>query len=377
MESNTGQQKSNTETEEENSQPIVASPATQSFIAPTASDETNATTPNTPVASQISPSLSVNHPVSSNPPGVIVLQWLTYAFWGWTILAMSILTITVLANFIKGSDTGGFTPYGIAAILVLLPISIVCDVFYSKKEPEKKTGAASIVMVIHAVLFALFCVGAIIAIVFSLVSMFTSSSDTSNVKVALYSAIIISILYGATLLRTINPSRIRSFRRIFIMFMTIVVGIIAVLGIIGPVAHERTTRNDRLISENLNSLKSNIDSYAKGKNRLPDKLSDLELAGDTKVLVEKNLVKYTPNTLTSAKIYTNTSASGLRLDNNTITYYYQLCVTYTKASKDDGYYSTTSLYKAGDDGYVEYIDSYQKHSAGEKCYKVKTNDYSY
>ena len=106
-------------------------------------------------------------------------------------------------------------------------------------------------------------------------------------------------------------------------------------------------------------------------------MSDLELAGDTKVLVEKNLVKYTPNTLTSAKIYTNTSASGLRLDNNTITYYYQLCVTYTKASKDDGYYSTTSLYKAGDDGYVEYIDSYQKHSAGEKCYKVKTNDYSY
>lgn len=314
---------------------------------------------------------------SVNSPGLIVLQWLTYAFWGWTILAMSVLTVTVLANLIAKSETGSFTPYGIAAVLVLLPISIACDVFYSKKEPAKKTGAASIVMVIHAVIFALFGIGAVIAIVFSLVQMLTSSGDNSGTQVSLYSAMIIAILYGAAFLRTINPARIPILKRSYIIFMTIVVGIIAVLGLVGPVAHERATRNDRLITSNIHSLKTSIDSYAKSKNRLPDTLNELDLTGNAKLLVDKNLVKYTAHKQPSSSVSKSTGVGTRRTTSTNTIYYYELCITYAKELKNK-YSSSGSNNKADSDGYVTYLDTYYgAHPAGEKCYKVKTEDYGY
>lgn len=317
-------------------------------------------------------------PTPANSPGLIVLQWLTYAFWGWTILAMSILTISVLANFITDAETGGFTPYGIAAVLVLLPISIACDVFYSKQEPPKKAGAASIVMVIHAVIFALFGIGAVIAIVFSLVNMFTSSTDTAGMQVSLYSAIIIAVLYAAVFLRTINPVRIPFVRRFFIIFMTVLVGIIAILGIVGPMAHERATRNDRLITTGLYNLKSSIDGYAKEKNKLPDTLKDLDLKGDSKTLVDKDLVKYTANLKQPKKPYTTTSKYSTSSSSyaSSTTYYYQLCVTFTKSSSNK-YGSSYSSNRADSDGYVSYIDTYSNHTSGENCYKIKTEDYGY
>jgi competence protein ComGC len=309
-----------------------------------------------------------------NTPGQIVLQWLTYAFWGWTILGMSALTISVLANFISKAETGGFTPYGIAAVLVLLPISIVCDVFYSKHEPEKKTGAASIVMVIHAVIFAIFGIGSVIAIVFSIVSMLTSSSDSSSTQVALYSAMIISVLYAAAFLRTINPVRIPMVRRSFTIFMTLVVGVIAILGIVGPVANERSTRNDRLITSNLSSVKASIDSYANSKNKLPSSLNDLNLSGDAKKLVDTNQIKYTANSKPVSTTSTSTGTTRKTLTTNT-TYYYELCVNYTKAS-DKNRYSTYASSREDSDGYSTYIESYY-HDAGEECYKIKTVDYNY
>lgn len=160
-----------------------------------------------PTAQAVTP---ISEPNTSSP-GLIVLQWLTYAFWGWTVLAMSVLTVTVLANFISKSDTSGFMPYGIAAVLVLLPISIICDVIYSKHEPLKKLGAASLVMIIHAVLFALFGIGSLIGIVISLVMLFTSSGDSSGTQTALYSSMIITVLYTAVFLRTMNPDEHRGF----------------------------------------------------------------------------------------------------------------------------------------------------------------------
>ncbi len=333
-----------------------------------------------PVAAQQPPQQPYGQsqaPAPVNSPGLIVLQWLTYAFWGWTILAMSVLTISVLANFIAKAETGSFTPYGIAAVLVLLPISIACDVFYSRKEPAKKTGAASIVMVIHAVIFALFGIGAVIAIVFSMVSMLTSSGDSSDIQVALYSALIIAVLYGAAFLRTINPARIPVLKRGYIIFMTIVVGIIALLGVVGPVANERATRNDRLITSNINSLKYSIDSYAKNKNRLPDTLKDLDLTGDAKVLVDKNLVKYTANKQPASSEAKGTGTGIKRTTLTNMTYYYELCVTYTKELENRYSSYDSSDNELDIDGYATYLDTNDGHSAGEKCYKIKTTKYNY
>ncbi len=288
---------------------------------------------------------------------------------------MSILTATVLSNVIEGSDTAGFMPYGIAAVLVLLPIAIACDVFYTKYEPAKKTGAASVVMIIHAVLFALFGIGALIGIVISLVTMFTSSGDSSGSQVALFSTIIITVLYAMVFLRTINPARAPWIRRFFPIFMALVVGIISIMAIVGPVATARLTRNDRLISDNIGQVQEAVSSYSTASSKLPDDLASLTLSGDAKKLVDDHLVSYKPNSKAASvdnsySQYGDNSASNKSV---TKTYYYQLCVNYKKASGNShsnyGYGSAkpTSTYQ-------DYANT-DTHAEGPVCYNLKTSPY--
>ena len=301
--------------------------------------------------------------------GIIVLEWLTYAFWGWTVLGMSILTATVISSFLNDSDTSDFAPYAIAAVLVLLPISIATDLIYAKREPVKKTGAAAIVMVIHAVIFALFGIGSLIAAVISVITMFTSTSSSHASEVALFSAIIIFILYGVTFLRTLLPAKFPWLRRGFILFMVGVVGLIAILGIVGPVAKARSVRTDKLIEQNLPSLSTAINSYATKNNRLPSDLNALDVSGtDAKLLVDRNLVTYKQDSAPlSANDYSNLTDTNQTFSNTSTTYYYELCVTYKKATN-----KTYPDYGAGSsDGYDTYITTYS-HKAGYTCYKAKT-----
>ncbi len=316
-------------------------------------------------------------PKASNSPGILVLQWLTYAFWGWTILAMCILTITVLAYFVTGADTSDFTPYSIASVLVLLPISIVCDFFYSKHEPEKKTGASSVIMIIHAVIFALFGIGSIIAIAFCLVNLFVSRSDSEAVRVALYSSFIITFLYAAVFLRTIRPAKLTWVRRTFTIVMIAVVALIILLGIIGPVVNARVLRNDKLIEGNLSSIATSINSYTRKSGELPDDLQSLNLDGDEKKLVDEHLVTYVQDSKpTSSTILKNltTTTYALGSDSRQV-YYYQLCATYKRAdnSKNGQYEDDTSSYGDGDD-YKTY-PSISGHASGKVCYKLKTSEY--
>src|SRR5665811_53782 len=71
----------------------------------------------------------------------IIIQWLTYAFWGWTVLILSILTYLVFAQLLNSTSSSSADYYVISAAIVLLPISFVTDFFYSKKEPKKKESA--------------------------------------------------------------------------------------------------------------------------------------------------------------------------------------------------------------------------------------------
>jgi hypothetical protein len=335
--------------------------------------------PSVPVitaAAPVAPPTTPAHP--GTPAGVLVLQWLTYAFWGWTVLMVSILVATVLANTITGADTSGFTPYGIAAVLVLLPIAIACDVFFSKHEMAKKTGASSVIMVIHAVLFALFAVGSLIVAVFSLISKFTSSGDSADSSVALYSALVIFVLYGAALLRTINPVKYPAVRRFYPIGMAVCVGLITIFGFIGPVAHAHRTRDDKLIESSLPTVSDTINSYVDQNHHLPSSLSTLELSGspDAQQLVTRNLVKYTPNTLTAKQNYDLSGSTQRPYGVSSLqsrTYYYQLCVNYKEASKYRTYGST---YNQDASGYSSYPSTYQ-HAAGSVCYKLTATDNGY
>jgi len=164
----------------------------------------------------------------------IIIQWLTYAFWGWTVLILSILTSLVFAQLLNSSSSSNADYYVISAAIVLLPISFVTDFFYSKKEPKKKESAAMVVMVIHAVLFALFGIGALIFAVFSFVSLLTSSGSHTSTYVSLWSSILITIFYAATFIRTINPAKLPWISKAYKIFMVVVILLFILLGFLKP-----------------------------------------------------------------------------------------------------------------------------------------------
>lgn len=323
---------------------------------------------------------SEQHYIPDKPatnPGLIVLQWLTYAFWGWTVLALSFLTATVVSSFLVEGTASGATPYAIAAVLVLLPISFLCDMFYSRKEQEKKVGAEVWVMIIHAVIFALFGIGSLIVAVIAAVMLFTNGGDSKTTQVALVSSLIIAVYYAITFVRTLNPRIFRWIQKYYKYIMLVTIGLIVVLGIIGPLAEERETKNDRLIVSELNSLSNAINTYAREEKKLPADLGVLELRGDTKKLVDLNLVEYKPEGNAAGQGYlsdrkTINSSRVNDMFTSTETFKYQLCVTYVKESPELGRYSHNE-YKTGDE-YTSYLSVYS-HPAGKECYKVKTTDY--
>ena len=305
----------------------------------------------------------------------IILQWLTYAFWGWTLLALSVLTGMVITHFVSGVEVGGGIPYGIAAVLVLLPISFVCDTFYSRNEPQKKVGAEMLVMVIHAVIFAIFGIGALIFAVFMLVQMFTGDAEADFTTSSLLTSLIIAFYYGITFIRTLNPPQLPWTQKFYKIFMLVTVGIFIILGIVGPVFSERSIRDDKLITSGIPGVESAISRYASSNNKLPADLSSLTLTGDSQKIVDKNLVTYKPEgVLSTVSSYDDNRynySSRSRVTESRKVYKYQLCVTFKKESSKYGKYDYDSY---RNDQYTTYISTYQ-HAAGETCYKLKTSAY--
>lgn len=306
---------------------------------------------------------------NNNTPAILILQWLTYAFWGWTLIAMASLTAAVFYSLLGEGDSGDFTIYSIAAVLVLLPISAVCDFFYSKHEPAKKQGAASVIMIIHAVIFALFGIGSVITAVFAIVSAAINGGDSTGSTVTFFTAIVTTVLYALTFMRTMAFKRFVFLKKRFTLIMIIIVGIIVLLGIFIPVRIARETRNDRLISSNLSTIQYAINDYARANEKLPEKLSDLELKDDAKIVVDKSLVRYTINNAPSSNNLTddNYGSPEYKLD-----YYYTLCATFVKDSNDDYYGYNYS--NRDSSGYTSNPNFYA-YKAGETCYKIQAYKY--
>lgn len=349
--------------------PVVSQPPSDRVAISTAVPTTNTTVLQEPVPHQVS---SINKPEGSRSgAGLVVLQWLTYAFWGWAVLALSSLTAAIIANYINKANVGTFTPFAIAALVVLLPIAFACDHFYSKKEPVKKTGGATAVMLIHAVIFALFGVGALIGAVVSVFMLILGTDgDSKGLITTLLSTLIVSAYYAAVLVRTLNPSRFPGLSKIFRLGMAVTIGIIIVLGIVGPVARERSLRDDRLLEKNLGSLSNAIDNYASKNDELPDSLSDLSNPEEgVKKLIDKKLVEYKPETNKSSNTYDRDIFGGGYNYNSSREYFtYELCVTFKEESP--GY----SSYSSHDDEFTSYVSGYS-HPKGNHCYKKKAYSY--
>jgi hypothetical protein len=326
------------------------------------------------------PSVSVanTHVVADAPKstsaGIIVLQWLTYAFWGWTLLVANWLIYIVIDSLLTDDDLSSMIPYSIAATLVLLPISVICDLFYGKHEPAKKTGAAMVVMIIHAVIFALFCIGSLIMSVFIFVQMaIQTQSNPATMNAWLFTFLASAVLYGFTFLRTLNPLPKLKLNKIFPLGMLVIIIIFTVLAFIGPYAKSLTTRDDRDIVSGLSYVSDSINEYVNKNNKLPAALNNVTFdQPQARAIIDKGLVTYKPEGKSKTIDNNSESAGEDGVKNYSYDYKYQLCVTY-KASSGDSYYRNSSNY-ASDDQYNSsaYVSD---HPIGPVCYKVKASVY--
>ena len=310
-------------------------------------------------------------------PGTLVLQWLTYAFWGWTVLALAWLTTLGIGHVLNPDSQMYETTtvaYSLAAVVVLFGISLVCDIFYTKRESLVKTGASSLIMIIHAVLFALFGIGALIFAVFALVRLFVGDNGGSygdaGAKTMLYTGLIIAVVYAATLLRTLRPFKLTRSSAVYWVFMGVVTAAVVWLGVSGPVWQARETRDDRLIERGLPQLSDVIRNHTAKSDTLPGSLAEVkdEANGDARTLIERGLVEYKPGGVISDGPEGSTPKF---FDSISQSFKYQLCVTYKAKKGDDSYYAKPS-YDAG--GQIS-PETYT-HGAGRVCYDLVTN-YAY
>ena len=287
------------------------------------------------------------------------MQWLTYALWGWTLLSLTWLISVSLYGITEKSAGAGaesIAPYAIASVAILLPASVVCDILFTRKETAKKTGFQLVIMVIHAVIFALFGIGALIVAVFTLIQshLAIDQESTPGLTAITLSAAIMAALYAATLVRTLRPGNKRLLSVIYTAIMTVVsIGFI-VLAITGPIAIAQRASNDRFIDQNLPTVKMTIDNYVATNKKLPTSLSQVTFTDDAKKLIDKNIVTYSADGTQNG-----TSAS--------VVYRYQLCTTYVAA--DEGY--SSQPYDDNGDGYSSYLDT-GGHASGKVCYKLST-----
>jgi hypothetical protein len=206
----------------------------------------------TPVVSTVTPPVSAPVPSSPMAPvavatavtadqshnthdGSHILQWLTFMFWGLTVLALASLTVSVFQRLIAGTDSSTFNYYMVATLMILLPLAFACDIIYAKQEPEKKVGASSRLMATYAIIFALFGIASLLSIAWNIVAWATGHGvDHSSSGAYIASALFIFIYYLATFMRTLNPTHIGWIPKVYRFTVLGIVIIFVILGFTKP-----------------------------------------------------------------------------------------------------------------------------------------------
>ena len=347
----------------------------------------------------------VNNQGSSG--GVLVLQWLSYAFWFWCSVSVSVLAGIVINYFISGSkgyQWGNELAYPLASVIIMLAIALITDKLYAKREPAKKSGGANVIMLLHVVPFILIAIGALVTVVFSLITMLLNSDPVATVdgpvKVMLVS-LIVAVLFGLISARAFYGGRRKVRLAAWAAVTVLAVGFIAG-SIAGPAAAALGTKDDRLIEQALPSLSSDIRSYVNQHNKLPGALSDVTYdessysASAVQKLIDSRLVTYKANTLPasnsaynpgdiSTSVCNDSPTAGVCYSNPSTAapdtkgskrFYYQLCTKYQREKKSEYNYSEDANYTVGSgapsaaDYRYNYVSSINSHPAGEVCYNL-------
>ena len=297
--------------------------------------------------------------------GVVVLAWLTYAFWAWLIIGIIWLAYIVYANAITDTSVEDLVPYAIAASVVLLPIVLICDRFYRKHDTVKKSGALAIVMIIHAVIFALSAIAFLISTVFTGVSMaLDSPTNFDRSLVGLLTTLTATVLFVGVFFKTLNTFKNQKIPKIYNTSMLAVTLLFLILAIAGPAVKSFGARSDRIIESGLPSISNAIIAYARANDKLPESLGDIKVQNeDSQYLLDKNLVEYKIDE-SSPKNSPFSSETELR---------YQLCVEYKQAKDNRDVYEEDFVVPSEEStksSYDSYLSTY-RHGAGRQCYKLR------
>lgn len=315
----------------------------------------------------------VQHNASLN----IVLQWLSYAFWGLLVGALMWLVVVVLNLAIRDQVFDNATPYALAAVVVLLPIAFVTDLLYRKREPAKKAGMAAVVMVIHAVLFALIAIGTLIGAVFTAIALLLSTeSDTSVSVIILLSLLIAALLYALLFARILTPQRPQKFSFIVSIVLVVLSAGLFIWGVVGPGVQTMVRKDDRRIEQHISSVQSAVSRYARSEGKLPESLGDAKqnMSREARALVDDGLVTYRKEASAPLVLGQKPAGEQQRAMVPQQELRYQLCVTYKASSSNaDRYYPYDQNDEADQDGYEPVIPygAVRNHDKGETCYKVK------
>ena len=323
----------------------------------------------------------------SSTSGSLILQWLTYAFWGWCVVVIGFATGVVANYFYAGRDAVDWSEpvaYSLAALVVLAIVALVTDLLYTRREPVVKTGVASMLMLVHTVIFVLAAIGLLILGLFAGIALMISSSpvdgydgELTKLTASLVTAVLFAVLSGRVLWGTRRPRLALAARGVLIV-STIAV---TALGIVGPLVTAQSTRGDRAIEQYLPVLANQINAYAGKHDKLPLTLRDVE--GDSSdisrgvgQLIRENRVRYTPNTKAprevpkSAQSNTDIVVPGEPTNGSRKVYSYRLCVDYVAARNQSAPYGQTDMkFRVGSDTSP---DTYT-HGKGEQCYDLTTD----
>lgn len=343
------------------------------LTAPTETATPVAETPAVATEAQAQPAVAAKSESKSMNPKQIVLQWLSYTLWSWSLITIATLLSSSLTYFlVSGSKDDGsyeWQLYFVAAMICLVPAAFFVDRVFAKHEQPKKHGFAAVVMVLNAVGVFLAALGSTIAFVIGLFRLILSTGDTTGTQVLIISSLVVSILTFALFFRILNLEKFKAFTTIYRYTMLGVSVLALILTFVGPFVRELSLKQDRLIESGLEGVSSAIKSYANKNDKLPETLDDLDFStyqSSARDLARSGAVEYKPEGSTvDVDTLSNPKSSFAR---TTTVYRYQLCVTY-KAAKQAAY----DTYESADsDGYLTYVSTYS-HPKGRECYKLKTS----
>lgn len=328
--------------------------------------------------------------------GMLVLQWLVYAFWFWYGVSTTWLAGVVIAYFVaRGSSTNWseMLAYPLASVIIMLAIAFVADWFYARREPAKKTGGANIIMLLHVVPFVLIAIGSLIVIVFSLISMLLNSDPVNSGDGPLQAMLTFAVtfvLFAVLALRAFYGGAKRMVRIAAWAVFGFAALVFIVTAIAGPAMEAARTKQDRLIESALPSLSSDIRNYTSKNNKLPEKITDVTYTASSKSsavqkLINDGLVTYKPNTLPAkdgnsyepGDDYSGSVSSSKYPSYGGKKFYYQLCTVYKQEKKSEyNYTASQDSYTQGSgtgvaaDYRYEYVSGIASHPAGEVCYNL-------